>query len=416
MMQKPNRSKDSIAKNVDSMRDLLISVSKFVHSHPEPNYKEFKSSSFLVETLKKFGLKVEYPYCGVETAFKATIGNAGEKPHVAVLAEFDALPVTMPDGTSPVVHACGHNLNCAAAIGAIAALKPIVGNLAGQISVVGTPAEEGGGGKIALLKAGGFQGVDAILTVHGDQRNWYTVARSCSASDFLRVTFLGHPASLGYTRNYVNALDAIVLFLNALSVIDNRMTPDSLIHRRLASDTRALNTIPFEMKIDVQIRSGDEVFLENMREQVKAAAEGAALAVGAKVKFEARDYPYERIIENKILEEVAKANVEYFGHKFTYDEPSPYPFGTDTGNLSHEFPTIQFLNGRPEGFKFHTPEGVEQSLSDSAHEMMLESSKILASTALDLLVHPEFIDSAKKELEGYRRSGFTDAYSWHQKT
>ena len=321
----------------------------------------------------------------------------------------------MPEGSSPVVHACGHNLNCSAALGSMIALKSVIGELPGKVSIIGTPAEEGGGGKIALLDEGAFSDVDAILTMHGDQRDWYTVARACSTGDFMQITFLGQPASEGYSRNYVSALDATMLFLNALSILDNRMTPDSLIQRRLVADTHAVNTIPLETKIEIQIRSGDEKFLDWMRSQVKAAAEGAASAIGARVDIASRGYRYERIIENKTLEEVAKSNVEYFGHKFTYDEPSPYPFGTDTGNLSHKVPTIQFLIGRPEGFSFHTPEAVEQSITDSAHQMMEESAKILAGTTVDILSNPEIAGAAKQEPEGYRKNDFVGLYSWHRK-
>ena len=308
-------------------------------------------------------------------------GGLGEGPTIAILAEFDALAVTMPDGTSPVVHACGHNLNSAAAVGAAIALKSVIQKIPGKVRIVGTPAEEGGGGKIALLEAGAFQGVDAILTVHGDQRDWFTVARACTASEFLRITFLGKSASEGYSKNYVNALDAVVLFLNALHVLDTRLTSDSLIQRRLSSNVHAINSIPTEFEVQVQVRSGDEKYLEKMRCDVIDAAEGSARALGASAKVERTGYRYERIIENKVLQEVAKESIEQLGHVFTPDQPSPYPFGTDTGNLSHRFPTLQFLIGRPEGFKFHSPEAVEQSISDSAQTMMIESAKILAFTA-----------------------------------
>ncbi|HZW58011.1 MAG TPA: amidohydrolase [Nitrososphaerales archaeon] len=410
----PDSLKESIVSAVDSNKDLLFQISRFVHSHPEPNYEEFQCSKYLVEQLSRLGFSVEYPFCNIKTAFKGTIVN-GEGPHVAILAEFDGLPVTMPDGSSPVVHACGHNLNCSAAVGAALALKSVSSQLPGTVSIIGTPAEEGGGGKVALLEKGAFRNVDAILTVHGDQRDWYTVARACSAGEFLHVTFLGRPASEGYSRNYVNAVDAAVLFLTVLGFLDSRLTPDSLIQRRIVPGNQAVNTIPLECAVDVQIRSGDESYLERMKSQVIQAAEGVAGAIGAHVRIDQRGYRYERIIENKTLEEVAKRNIERLGHKFTYDEVSPYPFGTDTGNLSHHIPTVQFLIGRPEGFRFHTPEAVKQSISDSAQNMMIESAKILAATTADILLDTGLSQTAKKELEQYRERGFSGLYSWHRK-
>jgi amidohydrolase len=407
--------KEASSQKIDSQRDLLLQVSRFIHSHPEPNYKEFQSSKYLVEILREEGFEVEFPYGGLETSFRATIrGGSGNGPHVVILAEFDALPVTMPDGSSPVVHACGHNLNCSAALGAALGLKSIGDRLYGTASIIGTPAEEGGGGKIKLLHNGGFQNVDALMIVHGDQRDWYTIARACTASEFIHITFSGKPPSGGYSRNYVNALDALVLFLNALSFLDSHLTPDSLIQRRVLPDSRALNTIPLTCSIDVQVRSGDESYLDWMKKQVMDTARGAAQAIGADVKFEGKGFRYEKIIENKTLEDVGRSNVEFLGHKFTYDEPSPYPFGTDTGNLSHQIPTIQFLIGRPEGFSFHTPIAVEQSISDSAQAMMIESAKILAATSIDLMMDPSIIARAKEELAEYQSSGFVGLYSWHK--
>jgi amidohydrolase len=407
--------KNSINSTIDSNKDSLIRISRFIHSHPESNYQEFESAKYLVNELRKMGLVVEFPYGGLQTAFKATFqGGAGSGPRVAILAEFDALPVTMADGTTSVVHACGHNLNCSAAIGAVMGLLAVAQQLHGTVSIVGTPAEEGGGGKVALLEAGAFNDVDGIMIVHGDQRDWFTVARACTASESMHITFLGRPASGGYSKNHVNAMDAEVMFLTGLGFLDSHLTPDSLIQRRIVSGTHAVNTIPLKSEIDVQIRSGDENYLDHMKNQVVNAAKGAALSTGAEVEVASKNFRYERIIENETLEGVAQSNIEELGHKFTIDEPSPYPFGTDTGNLSHHIPTLQFLIGRPEGFNFHTPNAVEQSISDSAHQMMVDSAKILAGTTFDLLSNAETVLKAKKELETYREKQFAGLYSWHR--
>jgi amidohydrolase len=408
---------ESIVGSIEANKELLFQISKFIHAHPEPNYQEFSSSKHLASELVKLGYDVEYPYSGLQTAFNASMtGGLGPGSTVAILAEFDALAVTMPDGTSSVVHACGHNLNAAAAIGAALAMKSIIQKIPGTVRIIGTPAEEGGGGKVALLEAGVFKNVDEVLIVHGDQRDWYTVARACTASDFFRVTFLGKSASDGYSKNYVNSMDAVALFLHALLVLDTRLTSDSLVQRRLTSDAHAINSIPTKSEVEVQIRSGDETYLETLKQAIISAAEGAAQSVGATAQIEQTGYKYERIIENKTLEAVAKSSIEQLGHPFTQDEPSPYPFGTDTGNLSHHIPTVQFLIGRPEGFKFHSPEAVQQSISASAQAMMIESAKILASTATSLLLDPETVKTARKELDGYAAAGFDGLYSWHKKS
>jgi metal-dependent amidase/aminoacylase/carboxypeptidase family protein len=192
------------------------------------------------------------------------------------------------------------------------------------------------------------------------------------------------------------------------------LTADTLIQRRLApTGTTALNVMPLTSSLDIQVRSGDEDYLEKVITRVKDAAKGAALATGATVSISERQRNYQRIIQNKTLEEIAKKNVEETGHKFTYDQPSPYPFGTDSGNVSHVVPVAQFLIGRPEGLKFHTTEAIEQSLEDSAHRLMIEGAKILAGTAIDLLAEPRFVEQAKTEFIEYRANNFKGTISWH---
>lgn len=156
-------TKDRISSNsngvIDASRQELFDLSRDVHAHPELNYQEFYSSSALAGFLEGRGLKVERGIGGVETAFQATIpGGGGDGPTIAVLAEYDALP--------DIGHGCGHNLIAMAAMGAALGLQANAQELPGRVLVIGTPAEEGGGGKIRLLEAGVFNGVDATLSSH----------------------------------------------------------------------------------------------------------------------------------------------------------------------------------------------------------------------------------------------------------
>ena len=150
---------DASNSTIESSKQALFDLSKDVHAHPELNYQEFYSSDALAGFLEGHDLAVERGIGGIETAFRATIpGGGGDGPTIAVLAEYDALP--------EIGHGCGHNLIAMAAMGAALGLKANAQDLPGQVVVIGTPAEEGGGGKIRLLEAGVFGGVDATLSSH----------------------------------------------------------------------------------------------------------------------------------------------------------------------------------------------------------------------------------------------------------
>jgi len=409
-------AKREVYEEIDRNSKSLKEVSLFVHSHPEIGFEEFESSRYLADQLRKLGYKVSISVGGVKTAFKATLDAPVKGPKVCILAEYDALSMTVDGNKTVVAHACGHNLNSAAAIGAAIGIRKVLPQLQGSIMILGTPAEEGGGGKIALLEAGAFKDVDAVLTLHGDQRDWYTVARSCTASKFFNVTFTGKRATTkGSTIDSSNPLDALSLFLSSLSILDNHLTLDTLIQRRLTPVPQtALNVLPLTSSIDVQVRSGDEEYLEKVVTRVKNAANGTASATGATVLIVENKRGYQRIIQNKTLERIVKKNVEEIGRKFTYDKPSPYPFGTDAGNVSHNVPLAQILIGRPEGFNFHTTAAIEQSITDSAHKMMIDGAKILAGTAIDLMNEPSLVQRAKNELKRYKSNNFKGTVTWHE--
>ncbi len=272
-------TKKDVFAEIEHNKEYLIEVSKFIHSHPETNFKEYQCSRYLTEELKKLGYEAYTSVAGVETSFIATLQAPRPGPTVCILAEYDALSIAIDENKTVVGHACGHNLNSAAAVGAAIGVKKALPLLSGRIMILGTPAEEGGGGKVALLEGGAFEDVGAVLTMHGDQRDWYTVARSCTCSKFFNVTFTGKRATTkGTTIDSSNPLDTLALFLSSLSIIDYHLTPDTLIQRRLAPmPTTALNVLPLTSSLDIQVRSGDEEYLERVITRIEDAAGGVAL-------------------------------------------------------------------------------------------------------------------------------------------
>ncbi len=156
---------------------------------------------------------------------------------MALVAEYDALDLRFPDGTHRVCHACGHNLNVGAALGAALALAAVKGSLSGTVSFMGTPFEEGGGGKIIMLEKGVFEGIDAAIALHGDQREWYTMARACTSTRNFLVRFTGRRPESISSRTYVDPNDALSFFLLSLDILERSVTSDTLGSRGRSSVT-----------------------------------------------------------------------------------------------------------------------------------------------------------------------------------
>lgn len=208
--------KKTIYQNVDSNKSELIQISEYIHKHPELGYKEFKAVKKISDYLETKGNQVERPFCELATSFKASYTHGEGKNHIAVLAEYDALP--------KLGHACGHNIICTSAVGAFLATKKAMEDhdISGKISIIGTPAEEGGGGKIKLIEAGAFVDVDASIMVHptsGTTR----IAGRCTTTYSFTIEFFGksaHAASQPFKG--INALDAANLFLMPLDFCVNK--------------------------------------------------------------------------------------------------------------------------------------------------------------------------------------------------
>src|SRR5688500_686509 len=204
MSERPTGERDGVrqrlAAEVDRRAEVLVDVSHQIHAHPELNYQEHFAHDLLTDVLAGEGLEVTRRAGGVDTAFLATKGSGG--PTIAVLCEYDALP--------GIGHACGHNVIAAAGLGAGLAAAALADELGGRVVVMGTPAEEGGGGKVKLIDAGAFEGVDAALMVHPADAD--LTAMDVIAVQQVKVTYRGEAAhAAAFPHRGRNALDALVL-------------------------------------------------------------------------------------------------------------------------------------------------------------------------------------------------------------
>ena len=385
--------KRAIAEAVDRLGDELEALSRRIHGNPELGYEEVKACGWLTEFLARRGFKVEKGVAGVDTAFRATV-ETGEGPTIAILCEYDALP--------GIGHACGHNVIATSGAGAGAALAAVKALLPkGRIHVIGTPAEEGGGGKIKLIRGGVFQDIDCAMMVHGFDR---TILNP-SLLGIVRAGFEFHgKASHASAAPWegVNALDACIQTFNNLAVLRQQMRPDCRIHGIITHGGAAANIIPEYAAAMFYVRAPRLDAMWTLYKRVVACAESAARATGATLKVTQHDNVYEPLRENQTLLDLFAANMIDVGLAAT--QPDPNEAGSsDVGNVSQVLPAIQPMVAiAPAGMAIHTREFADAAVKPMAHAGMLAAAKAMAMTAFDLLANPAQVKAAKDEFAGAR--------------
>ena len=385
--------KELIAQAVDRLANDLEALSRRIHDNPELAYQEVKAAGWLAEFLGARGFKVERGVGGVETAFRGTI-ETGDGPTVAIMCEYDALPA--------IGHACGHNVIAASGAGAGAALAAVRDRLPrGRLHVIGTPAEEGGGGKVKLIKAGVFAGVDAAMMVHGWDR-WIP------HQDLLGIVrvgfeFTGKAAHASADPwEGVNALDAVIQTFNNVSMLRQQVRPDARIHGIVTQGGAAPNIIPEAAAALFYVRAAQLDYMWELRTRVVACAEGAAQATGCQVKVVDYENAYEPMRRNATLLDLFRANMETLGLSES-PEVKDRLGSSDVGNVSQVLPTIQpLVKIAPDGTPIHSRDFEAAAVSPLAREGMCAAAKAMAMTAFDLLADPGLVARARREHDGAR--------------
>ena len=379
--------KEAIAQAVDSLGDELEALSHQIHAHPELGYEEVQACGWLTDFLARKGFKVETGVAGVATAFRATI-ETGAGPTIAILCEYDALP--------GIGHACGHNVIATSGAGAGAALAAAKAQLPkGRILVIGTPAEEGGGGKVKLIQGGVFRDVDCAMMIHGFDR---TLLHQ-DLLGIVRVTFeyTGKAAHASVDPwAGVNALDACIQTFNAISMLRQQVRPECRIHGIITSGGAAANIIPEYAAATFYVRAPRIDTMWELYKRVVACAEGAARAAGAGLKVTQHDTVYEPLNSNKVLLDLFAANMKTAG--LVEGEPIPDRLGSsDVGNVSQVIPTIQPMVAiAPLGTAIHSREFADAAVKPLARAGLLAAAKTMAMTTLDLLAEPGLVEKAKR--------------------
>jgi len=380
--------KQQIIKELDRHIDDLWGISVALFNEPEIGFKEHKAFERLTQSLKAYGYTIESGIGGLDTAFRASYGE-DTNPRIAILAEYDALV--------GLGHACGHNLIAAAAVGAGMAMAAIKPKIKGQIQVIGTPAEEGGGGKILLANAGIFDFVDATMMFHPASKN--LVLRPSLASAKLKIEFFGKAShAAAAPEEGINALDAMILTFNNINALRQTFGPKDRVAGVILKGGEAANIIPAHTMADFSIRNLTATGRDVLMDRVIACAQSAAQTVGCRLEYKVTP-GYKEIIPNKIIANLFKANLEILGRVVSDPDPNERMGSTDIGDISHLVPSIHpYLAIAPENIAGHTLEFKEYCISDAGKSAMLDAAKALAMTAVDLLNDPGLILKAKDEL------------------
>ena len=380
-------AKDAVAAKVDSLADGLKGVARNIFTYNEIAFQETRSSKALAQLLETAGFDVVWGQGGMETAFVAKYGSG--KPHIALMGEYDALP--------EVGHACGHNMIGTMAAGAAVALKEsgALNGIEGTIFFVGCPAEEHGGGKVLLTKAGVFDDMDAALLIH--PTNISTGFDISYAIKCFFVEFFGkaaHAAAGPYKG--VNALDAMLAFFNGISLMRQQMTERTRAHGIILNGGQSFNTIPDYTKAEMGLRALRMEEVLELEKKMTAIAEGAARMTGCTFKVTERDAQPEVYVNVPIAKTLDK-NFEYAGEKTT---PRTYGQGvgsTDVGIVTQTVPGTQGYIDITEGEKIptHSSEFARASDSDYGYDAMIRATKALALTAYDLFSDTALLEEAK---------------------
>ena len=407
MTSKNGPSKDALSETtsqaIEGARSELVEVSLDIHAHPELNYEEQHAAALLSGTLEKHGFQVERGVGGVETAFTATLpGGGGDGPTVAILAEYDALP--------DIGHGCGHNLIAMAAIGAGLGLQANLDKLPGKIMVIGTPAEEGGGGKIRMLDGGVFKGVDAVLSSHPSS-NRTVIPTDIPLGESWSLAMVGyryifhgkaaHAAAVPHEG--INALNGVIHLFSGIDSLRQHLREDTRIHGVITDGGRAPNVVPEYAAANFMLRCRDRDYLSDVIVgQVLAVAEGAAAMTGC--RLEVQDYYpfYENVRPNAVIADLLLNNAGMSGLKL--DEPFSGRQGsaasTDFGNVSQALPSYELRYAVSEQpVASHSREMTETATTGYALDAAINVAKTMTLTACDLLLDPSLLAAAKSDFD-----------------
>jgi len=359
---------------IDEAAEGLLELSHFIHAHPEIGYEEFLSAEAVAAAADAAGFEVERGIADLPTAFRATKGT-GEL-HIVLCAEYDALP--------DVGHACGHNIIAAASLGAAIGLAAVADEIGVTVILLGTPSEEGGGGKIDLINAGYFRDVHAAMMVHPWPNE--RLEATCLAVDHFDVTYEGKEAHASAAPwEGVNALDALTIAQVAIGLLRQQLRPGDQVHSIVLDGGSAANIIPRRAVGRFMARSVTAARLAQLRDRLSGCFEAGARATRATPSVNEIGSAFSHMESDTSLLAHYRTAAEALGRSFALDdEGAPKPtISTDMANVSLVVPSIHPLLAIPtHGAVNHQPEFTAACVTSEADQAVLDGALALAHTAI----------------------------------
>lgn len=381
--------KKKIKQIISELRPELQKLSEYIYEHPELGHEEVKSSKAHVELLEKHGFQVEYPYLGIETAFRAVYTGEKEGPSIAYLSEYDALP--------GIGHGCGHNLLGATDTGSGIVLSKLVNDIGGTVVVLGTPAEETNGDKVTMADADTFNDIDVAFCTHPS--DGYYASETSMAMEAIDFRFYGktaHAAASPFEGK--NALDACINFFNNVSSLRQQIHPIARVHGVIKDGGEAANVIPDYARAEFYVRAMDMPYLNELKEKVIRCAEAGALAADCKMEWGHYEASYKNMITNETLSSLYNEKMQELGIDMITEERDSMG-SMDMGNVSQVVPAInpyfEITNGK--AVSAHTTEFRDCTLTKEAYQAMEKTIEALTLTATELITDPEKLAQVKEE-------------------
>ena len=380
--------KQQVCSDIDSRSADLISISHEIHAHPELNFQEKFAHDILTQYIADSKLKVDRSAFELETAFDVSV-RGGSGPTVAVLCEYDALP--------GIGHACGHNIIAAAGLGAGVALSAVAELCGGNLRLMGTPAEEGGGGKVEMARKGAFKNIDAAMMIHPSDQDLARMNAIAIQQLFVRFEGLAAHAAVSPDRGK-NALDAAVLCYMNVAAMRQHIRPTERVHGIFTKAGEKPNIVPREAEMDWYVRSDTIESLQPLKARITKCLEAGAMAADCTISFDWQKNTYADLVDNLPLLTSYVQNSAKMGRALTTDFlPGTGGGSTDMGNLSYLVPSIHpMLQVAPRGVSLHSAQFAEFTTSKDADKAVLDGAKIMAMTAIDVWLSETLNAEAQK--------------------
>lgn len=370
----------------------ILKLNDFLANNPELSGSEYNSSKKMVEFLENQSLDVEYPFAGIDTAFRAIVkGKDNKGPKIAILAEYDALP--------EIGHACGHCASGSISLLTGLILKDLKPYFKGEIHIIGTPDEEVYGSKITMVEKGVFDDFDYAIMMHMSNRN--DASSKFVALNPLVIEFFGktsHAASAPWEGR--NAFNAMQLFFHATDMMRQHIKPDARLHGIVKDGGKAPNVVPDYAMAEFLVRANEMKYVEELTEWVIDCAKAAALATKTEAKISPLGPPYKDLAPNAVADKKLRDIFSSYGLEIIGEKEGVG--SSDIGEISYVCPAFHPTIKVKEGIALHTKEFADEMIKDTAHKAIESGAKILSTFIMDTLLDDNLLEKIKEEHKKYR--------------